>query len=380
MKKRTSVILIIVILLTFSYGISVGHYKIFPFDLLSDAKFFVTNTKPQKTEPRPQIYEDPSNIINRIRINNETDIVQKRQELINYIWINGDFPSSKMPDLVENGVSDSGFNNLKNLKRIDSITMVMEYDMNSIAYLFLAENSNNKLMVYHQGHAEQSFLEDKDKIQFFLEKGYSVLILSMVGHGLNNEPVLDFPEFGKIRLNTHNHFKFIESSSFHPIKFFVEPLVVSLNYLDKYYNFDSYYMTGISGGGWTTILYSAIDDRISQSYPVAGSFPIYLRATSANFGDYEQTIPELYRIANYEELYVMDSYGDDRKSIQILNKYDSCCFAGELYAQFPYENAIKTKLAQLGKGEFSVYIDDTHTGHQISHWTLNKILEHMENN
>lgn len=379
MKKKSIAGLVILICVVFSYGILVGHYKVFPFNLLSDARFFLTNTKPEQAEHRPQIYENPADVINLIRINNEEDILQKRQALIDYIWIGDGFPSSKMPDSVENNVTDPKFNDLKNLKRIDSITVVMEYEMNSIAYLFLAENSNNKLVIYHQGHAEQDFSEDKDKIQFFLEKGYSVLILAMVGHGMNNEPVVDFPEFGKLRLNSHNHFKFIESPTFHPIKYFVEPITVSLNFLDKEYNFDSYYMVGLSGGGWTTVLYSAIDDRISQSYPVAGSFPMYLRASSANFGDYEQTLPDLYRIANYEELYVMDSYGEERKSIQIFNKYDPCCFAAELYEEFPYGEAIKTKLAQLGQGSFDVIIDNTAKKHEISQYALNKISDLMNN-
>ena len=39
------------------------------------------------------------------------------------------------------------------------------------------------------------------------------------------------------------------------------------------YNFESYYMVGISGGGWTTTLSAAIDDRISKSYSVAGTSP-----------------------------------------------------------------------------------------------------------
>lgn len=380
MKKKSIAGLVVLICAVFSYGILVGHYKVFPFSLLSDTKFFLTETKPTKAEHRPQIYENPADVIKLIRINNEEDIMKKRQALIDYIWSGNGFPSSKMPDSVENNVKDSNFNDLKNLKRIDSITVVMDpYGMNSIAYLFLAENSNNKLVIYHQGHEGQDFLQDKDKIQLFLDKGYSVLIFSMVGSGLNNEPVIDFPEFGKLRLNSHNHFKLIESSTLHPIKYFVEPIAVSLNFLDKEYDFDSYYMLGLSGGGWTTVLYSAIDDRISKSYPVAGSFPMYLRADPANYGDYEQNIPDLYRIANYEELYVMDSYGEGRQSIQIFNKHDPCCFAAELYNEFPYGDAIKTKISELGKGKFDVIIDDTATTHEITHYAMNKILDLMNN-
>ena len=59
------------------------------------------------------------------------------------------------------------------------------------------------------------------------------------------------------------------------------------------FDFNSYHMLGLSGGGWTTVLFSAIDERTSQSYSVAGSFPMFMRSDSKNIGDYEQITPEL---------------------------------------------------------------------------------------
>jgi hypothetical protein len=70
-------------------------------------------------------------------------------------------------------------------------------------------------------------------------------------------------------------------------------------------------MLGISGGGWTTVLFSAIDDKISQNYSVVGSFPMFMRSDAKNIGDYEQMIPELYSIVNYLELYIMGSFSNE---------------------------------------------------------------------
>jgi hypothetical protein len=134
-------------------------------------------------------------------------------------------------------------------------------------------------------------------------------------------------------------------------------------------------MVGISGGGWTVSLYSAIDDRISQTYSVAGSLPIYLRSISENRGDYEQWLPELYQIANNLDLYIISSYGDDRKFVQIFNKYDSCCFAGDLYKS--YENEIKKSILKLEKGYFEIYLDDTHKTHKISNFALETMSKSM---
>ena len=205
----------------------------------------------------------------------------------------------------------------------------------------------------------------------------AVLCPSMPLLGMNNQPIVEVPNIGSIKLTSHEHLRFLESSTFSPIKFFMEPITVSLNYLDKNYNFLSYDMVGISGGGWTVTLYSALDDRISQTYSIAGSLPIYLRSIPENRGDYEQWVPELYQIANYLDLYIMSSYGDDRKFVQIFNKYDSCCFAGDLYKS--YENHIKKSILKLEKGYFEIYLDDTHKTHKISNFALEIMHKSMKN-
>ena len=61
------------------------------------------------------------------------------------------------------------------------------------------------------------------------------------------------------------------------MKLFLDPIQINLNFLNKEYNFERYSMLGLSGGGWTTVVYSAIDDIISDSFSVAGSMPFYLR-------------------------------------------------------------------------------------------------------
>ena len=165
--------------------------------------------------------------------------------------------------------------------------------------------------------------------------------------GMNNQPIVDIDNFGKIKFSTHKHLRFLESSGFSPVKFFVEPIGTSLNYLEENFDFDSYYMVGISGGGWTTVLFSAIDDRILQSYSVAGTFPMFMRSDPKNIGDYEQTLPELYQITNYLELYILSSYGDNRIHVQIFNKNDPCCFSGNVSGL--YDDKINEKLIKFFK-------------------------------
>jgi len=242
--------------------------------------------------------------------------------------------------------------------------------LDSIIYHFTPKKPNHELIVYHQGH-NGDFVVGINTIRSCLDRGYSVMGFSMPLLGMNSRPVIELERFGKLKLSKHEHLKFLKN----PIKYFVEPVAMALNYAAKF-EYRRVSMIGISGGGWTTTLYAAIDPRISCSYPVAGTLPIYLRSDSKrDWGDYEQTVPELYSIANYLELYIMGSYGNARKQIQILNKYDSCCFAGIKYRT--YEEVVKAAVAGLGEGEFGIFLDDTHKEHKISEKTLKVIFDDL---
>ena len=374
MKKNSLLLIIIVFSISiFIYGVLVGTYKIFPYEQLDYVKMISLNEQ-NGSDEKNIIYENDVNSI--IHIKTADDISKLKNDLIDFIWSGDGFPNLKLPNSVQTDISNLLYDDFVNLQQIDQIDVVMDYGVNSISYLFVPESSNNKLIIYHQGHAGD-FYKGKETIQFFLENNYTVLAFSMPLLGMNDQPILEVPNIGTIKLTSHEHLRFLESSNFSPIKFFMEPITVSLNYLDENYDFSSYDMIGISGGGWTTTLYPAIDSRISQSYSIAGSVPIYLRSTPQNYGDYEQWLPELYQNANYLDLYIMNSYGDDRKFVQIFNKYDPCCFSGELYKS--YENEIQESISQLKKGHFDIYLDDSHKSHKISESALKIIFDSMTN-
>jgi hypothetical protein len=172
---------------------------------------------------------------------------------------------------------------------------------------------------------------------------------------------------------------FLQPPQGNPIKYFLEPVAVVLNYAESFH-YRRITMVGISGGGWTTTLCAAIDPRIVRSYPTAGTHPNYLRArdisNSGTLGDYEQQDPELYRIANYLELYIMGSVGEGRKQLQILNEFDACCFRGTGYTT--YEPIVKGIIESIGPGSFEVFLDSTHRLHQISPRALEVIMQDLE--
>ena len=376
MRLRILGIMIPIIIVAFSYGIAVGLYEYFPYEGLNQTKKIILNEGTDEPIITSTSFEkfDISSII---EIETKEDLSYKKTSLIKYIW--KDQMPTKLPTSIEENFIDENFKDVKNLKQLDKITIEMEHGVNSIAYFFIPYESNNKLIIYHHGHAGDFILE-KNTLAFFLNNGYSIVGFNMPLKGMNNQPVIETSDFGPVKFISHNQFLLLESSKFSPIKYFVEPIVLSLNYIDENYDYDNYYMVGISGGGWTTVLYSAIDERISQSYSVAGSYPLYLRHEAKNLGDYEQNNPNIYRIANYLELYIMSSFGDDRKLVQLFIYNDPCCFQAELYEKFPYGNAIQEKLDVLdGGGKFSVLLDNSTNKHEISNYVLSLILDDMLN-
>ena len=373
MNKYLLAFLVISFVSVFFFGTYVGLYKIFPYEFLDSSKDVLFEQKTiEKNQPVKQ-----SSIDSLIRIYDKSDIEQKRNFLTEFFWDVGSLQrvkdKSQLPE-VESGISDFNYKDFQNLKRIDRLTVEMEYGINSVSYLFVPEQPNEKLILYHQGHGGD-FLLGKDTIKFFLDRNFTVFAMTMPLLGMNNQPVVEIDGIGKIKLNSHNQLRLLEANDFNPMKLFLDPIQINLNFLDKEYNFKRYSMIGLSGGGWTTVVYSAIDERISDSFSVASSMPFYLRVDDRDMGDYEQRNIELYQNVNYLELYVLSAYGDGRKHIQIFNKNDPCCFSGNGYET--YEFVIKDKISQLGKGNFQIFIDDTHTQHKISDHTLRLVHENI---
>ena len=367
--------LIALIAIVFIYGLLVGVYKIFPYEPLNLSFDVIKGETPIQNNNQFIIQNDLDSLI---KINNESDVDEKKNHLIEFFWnvesLDRVKYSGQLPQ-VDSDISDSRYDNFQNLKRIDKLTVEMENGINSVSYLLVPEESNKKLILYHHGH-DGDFILGKDTIQFFLERNFTVLAMTMPLIGMNNQPIVEIDGFGEMNLISHEQFRLLEKNKFNPMKLFIHPIQVSLNFLEKEYDFKRYSIIGISGGGWTGLVYSAIDDRISDSFSVASSVPFYLKAEQRDMGDYEQMNIDLYKITNYLELYVLAAYGDDRKHIQIFNKNDSCCYSGNGYES--YEFFIKDKLVKLGKGSFEIFIDDTHYGHKISESTLSLILEKLK--
>jgi hypothetical protein len=353
---KTFLIILLLLIPVFGIGVYVGYYETFPLDIVKSIKNSNTSNSNLKT-----INDIPQNSISElISIKSYNDATLKRSQLINYIWKSDSLPED-FPYKIEKNFVSTNFQNIENLKYIEKIHITQILDVNSYPYLFIPIESNNKLIIYHHGH-DGDFTLAKNYIISLINDGFSVLAFSMPLTGNNNTPIVNHPNFGKLQLSYHDDLELFASNEFSPIKLFLEPIIISLNYVDENYDFESYSMIGISGGGWTTLLSAAIDERISKSYSVAGSLPFFMRTNLQDLGDFEQRDPSLYQITNYLELYIMAGSGQDRKHIQILNKNDPCCFS--VSSQPKYVDEIQ-KLQSLPL-DFELWIDESHNEHKIS--------------
>jgi hypothetical protein len=132
------------------------------------------------------------------------------------------------------------------------------------------------------------------------------------------------------------------------LRFFIEPTIRIINQFGA----TKVFMTGISGGGWTTTLVSAIDIRILVSAPTAGSLPFYVTNCAR---DFEQLLPGLPKNCDYTNLYVLGTTGG-RTQVQFLNSSDGV-FSGNWISLFPNDYAIPTAFqASCVGGNWSRYI------------------------
>ena len=87
-------------------------------------------------------------------------------------------------------------------------------------------------------------------------------------------------------------------------------------------------VTGLSGGGWQTILLSALDPRVRLANPVAG-FSSYMTRTQfpmLDLGDSEQTPSDFASVLDYTHLTAMMA---PRPTLLTYNAKDDCCFRAD---------------------------------------------------
>lgn len=96
------------------------------------------------------------------------------------------------------------------------------------------------------------------------ELGYDAMEFNMPLRGPNNN--------GSIGTMSHRYFAPLEAAGHHPLRFFVEPVFLAVNFA-KAQGYKRIAMIGLSGGGWTTTVAAGLDPRIGVPASCARPFP-----------------------------------------------------------------------------------------------------------
>ena len=320
-----------------------------------------------------------------ITIHSNRQVAEKRRALIHQLWGEEGFPHRRLPDLVITNIV-SPVQQLTQLARVDELRIDLAPGLQGLAYHFIPQLPNHELVVVHHGHA--CTLDDDPSpadVGFGLQRTINALLRE--GYGVLG---VFMPHLRPGDCTGHHDAMFQNATNGNPMKFFLEPTAISLNHLKtrshagQFPKYRAFHMTGLSGGGWTTTIYAALDPTIRCSFPVAGTIPLYLR-TNGSVGDREQFEPSFYGLAGYPDLYVLGAHGRGREQVQILVRRDDCCFgqaqhdpvsSGMAYAEAmrDYERRVRATLQETGRGSFRLEIDETAPSHMISHHAIENVL------
>ena len=141
---------------------------------------------------------------------------------------------------------------------------------------------------------------------------------------------LEWPGFGELSapFNSHWYAGHLDLVGAHELGFFYLAMRKGLDYLHEHPGVDRERigMTGLSGGGWQTIVLSALDERVRASAPVAGFNGMAAKAVARAYGDTgdpEQSAADLFQSVDYPHLAALVA---PRPLLLAYNVEDNCCF------------------------------------------------------
>lgn len=161
---------------------------------------------------------------------------------------------------------------------------------------------------------------------------------------------LEWLSFGELNLKENQHWfgAHLDLVGANCVGLFYLAMRKGLDYLAQHPNVDRARMgvTGLSGGGWQTIVLSSLDERVAVAVPVAGfSASVSRIARFADVGDIEQNPTDFLAVADYPHLTALRA---PRPTLLVYNAEDDCCFRAPLVKPFIYDR-IQPFFALSGK-------------------------------
>ncbi|MDT0444748.1 hypothetical protein [Streptomyces johnsoniae] len=313
-------------------------------------------------------------------VHTEEDARTLRAALVAEVWKSADGLLPTSLPAVERGVAAPELPAFEGVRRVDRLTVRMPFELRSVVFLLLPRHSDHtRFAFYHNGHGEEPGTMARTA-QALLDAGYAVLLFAMPFYHWNPKELRDPDDPARtVTVESHDDLGPWETPGFSTLRFFLEPLTVAMNHVRREYRPSSVQMIGLSGGGWAATVYPALDPRVTRSYPAAGSLPFFLRSAppkpSPTTGDWEQrrdSHPAFYGISDFMDLYALAAVGEHRRQLQILNRFDECCF--NAVGHRAYEPVVRHRVEVIGNGHWELLEDATHGDHTISPFALSVVL------
>lgn len=299
-----------------------------------------------------------------------------RADLVQFVWKGAGVPTSLLPSW------EGAYNHAKPAWVAPvGVTMRAAHardpittDVYSVIYLLEAPTDNDCLFVHNFSHGSGLVAGaavtqgERNHINARLADGCDVVVLGMPFNGDNaiittTIPYASYPNPGYNAL--HDFFEAYETSDSTPIRYFLNPPIIGTNWaINRHGGYGRIGISGLSGGGLVSTFVAALDTRITHSYTIAGTMPMHMRNHKpGDVGDWEQSGSAWLDIADYMDLYILGALEPGRRSMQLFNLHDGCCFSGD--QSYAFSNQLKGIASRMGVDGLGFYVSDT-SGHEVS--------------
>lgn len=236
-----------------------------------------------------------------------------------------------------------------------------------ITYFRSAKSRSNRVAIYTEGHGGSAVQIAVGTIEKLLSDGWDVISVDMPLFGMNQ---IDM----SAELTNHGDFDKLDTGENSPVGLFFLPLKIVVDSIcGKGSCRDIYLMTiGLSGGGWTSLMYGALDPRVDVVVSMAGATPQSQRLSASSgpyeVGDYEQFAPQVLQVLDYDDIMIA---AGSKGALYGYNQHDPCCFAvGE---NDPFVQHLRNS-GDIVRKPIEVFIDKENTTHSMSNAFLDELV------